>query len=47
MNCEAFIQDGVPSACFSTYAPVAQRIEHRIPNPGAVSSNLAGGIDFD
>ncbi len=25
-------------------APVAQGIEHRIPNPGVASSNLAGGI---
>ncbi len=28
----------------SQCAPVAQGIEHRIPNPGAVGSNPAGGI---
>ena len=30
------------------YAPVAQGIEHRIPNPGAARSNRAGGArNFD
>jgi hypothetical protein len=32
-----------PSIC-RYIAPVAQGIEHRIPNPGVASSNLAGGM---